>query len=184
MSHGLNIPFLLRTSKIDAATGLAPIYIRLTVGVRRNEISAKRSIEPSRWDSGAGKVKGTKEDARTLNAYFDSLRQEFNRQFTQLLNGDEPVTAELLKNTFLEKAAPTKTLLELLAYYNQQADAHIGIDFTQATTRHYRVTEGKVRTFLKHNHHRSDIPLTQLNHRFATEFEYFLKPSRNSTITR
>ena len=44
-----------------------------------------------------------------------------------------------------------------------------------ATTRHYRVTEGKVRTFLKHQYSRSDIPLNQLNHRFATEFEHFLK---------
>jgi len=97
MSHGLNILFFLRTSKTDAATGQAPIYIRLTVGIKRNEISAKRSIEPARWDGGSGKAKGTKEDVRTLNAYLDSLRQKLNRQFNQLLNGDEPVTAELLK---------------------------------------------------------------------------------------
>jgi len=49
------------------------------------------------------------------------------------------------------------------------------MDFVRATTRHYRVTEGKVRAFLKHQHHRSDIALSQLNHRFATEFEHFLK---------
>ena len=175
MSHGLNVLFFLRTSKMDAATGLAPIYIRLTVGVQRNEISAKRSVDPARWDGGTGKLKGTKEDARTLNAYLDTLRAKLNKQFTQLLNSEEPVTAELLKNTFLEKIAPTKTLLQLLDYYNTQAEARIGMDFVRATTRHYRVTEGKVRAFLKHQHHRSDIALNQLNHRFATEFEHFLK---------
>jgi len=63
MGHGLNVLFFLRTSKMDAATGLAPIYIRLTVGVQRNEISAKRSVDPARWDGGTGKLKGTKEDA-------------------------------------------------------------------------------------------------------------------------
>ena len=75
------------------------------VGIQRNEISAKRSVELTRWDSGTGKVKGTKEDARTLNAYLDTLRAKLNKQFTQLLNREEPVTAELLKNTFLEKVA-------------------------------------------------------------------------------
>ena len=174
MSHDLLILFYLKKDKLDAQ-GEAPIYVRITVGGQRAGIATKRSIAPERWDAAAQKVKGTKEDARTLNAYLDSLRQKLTRQFTQLLNGDEPVTAELLKNTFLEKAAPTKTLLQLLDYYNQQAEARIGIDFVQATTRHYRVTAGKVRALLKHQHSRTDIPLLALNHRFATEFEHFLK---------
>ena len=175
MSYSVTILNYLKASKLDVDTGLAPICLRVTIGGKRVEISAKRSWDLTRWDQESGKAKGTKEDARTLNAYLESLRAKLLRQFNQLLNGDEPVTAELLKNSFLEKTAPTKTLLELLAYYNQQAEARIGIDFTKATTRHYRVTEGKVRTFLKKQYQRTDIPLIQLNHRFATEFEHFLK---------
>jgi ribosome-binding protein aMBF1 (putative translation factor) len=42
----------------------------------------------------AGRAKGTEEDARTLNKYLDILLAKLN----QLLSGDEPVTAEPLKN--------------------------------------------------------------------------------------
>ena len=175
MSHSLTILFFLRTSKTNPTTGEAPVYIRMTVASQRAEISAKRSVLPSRWEGGAGKVKGTKEDARTLNTYLDTLRAKLNKQFNQLLSGDEPVTAELLKNAFLNKVAPSKSIMEVLDYHNAQVAARVGTDYAPATLRRYRVGLKKVKLFLKHQYQRADMPLDQLNRRFITEFEHFLK---------
>ena len=58
-------------------------------------------------------------------------------------------------------------LLQLLDCCSTQAEARIGIDFVRATTRHYCVTEGKVRAVLKHWRHRFDPALSQLNYRLA-----------------
>ena len=175
MSHSLTILFFLRTSKTNPTTGEAPVYIRMTVASQRAEISAKRSILPSKWEGGVGKAKGTKEDARTLNTYLDTLRAKLNKQFNQLLSGDEPVTAELLKNIFLNKVAPSKSIMEVLDYHNAQVAARVGTDYAPATLRRYRVGLKKVKLFMKHQYQRADMPLDQLNRRFITEFEHFLK---------
>ena len=175
MNHSLTILFFLRTSKTNPTTGEAPVYIRVTVASQRAEISAKRSALPSKWEGGVSNVKGTKEDARTLNTYLDTLRAELNKQCNQLLSGDEPVTAELLKNAFLNKVAPSKSIMEVLDYHNAQVAARVGTDYAPATLRRYRVGLKKVKLFMKHQYQRADMPLDQLNRRFITEFEHFLK---------
>jgi hypothetical protein len=35
------------------------------------ELSLKRTWEKNRWNNGAGRASGTKEDAKSLNAYLD-----------------------------------------------------------------------------------------------------------------
>lgn len=175
MSYSLTVLNYLKVAKRDATTRLAPIFFRVTIGGQRVEISAKRSWDPSRWETEAGKAKGTKEDARTLNTYLDTLRAKLNKQFNQLLSGDEPVTAELLKNAFLNKVAPSKSIMEVLTYHNEQVAARVGTDYAPATLRRYRVGLKKVKLFLKHQYQRADMPLDQLNRRFITEFEHFLK---------
>ncbi|MGY3089890.1 site-specific recombinase XerD [Hymenobacter sp. UYAg731] len=175
MSYSLTVLNYLKVAKRDNTTGLAPIFFRVTIGGQRVEISAKRSWDPSRWETEAGKAKGTKEDARTLNTYLDTLRAKLNKQFNQLLSGDEPVTAELLKNTFLNKIAPSKSIMEVLNYHNEQVAARVGTDYAPATLRRYRVGLKKVKLFMKHQYQRADMPLDQLNRRFITEFEHFLK---------
>ena len=175
MNHSLTILFFLRTSKTNPTTGEAPVYIRVTVASQRAEISAKRSALPSKWEGGVSNVKGTKEDARTLNTYLDTLRAELNKQCNQLLSGDEPVTAELLKNAFLNKVAPSKSIMEVLDYHNAQMAARVGTDYAPATLRRYRVGLKKVKLFMKHQYQRADMPLDQLKRCFITKFEHFLK---------
>ena len=175
MSYSLTVLNYLKVAKLDKKTGLAPIFLRVTIGGQSVEISDKRSWDPTRWETEVGKAKGTKEDARTLNTYLDTLRAKLNKQFNQLLSGDEPVTAELLKNAFLNKVAPSKSIMEVLDYHNAQVAARIGTDYAPATLRRYRVGLKKVKMFMKHQYQRTDMPLDQLNRRFITEFEHFLK---------
>ena len=175
MSYSLTVLNYLKVAKLDKKTGLAPIFLRVTIGGQRVEISAKRSWDPTRWETEVGKAKGTKEDARTLNTYLDTLRAKLNKQFNQLLSGDEPVTAELLKNAFLNKVAPSKSIMEVLTYHNEQVAPRVGTDYAPATLRRYRVGLKKVKLFMKHQYQRADMPLDQLNRRFITEFEHFLK---------
>ena len=66
-NHTFSINYWLYRSK--AKNGKAPIYCRITMNGQRIEISDKRSIEPSKWIAGAGIVKGTSVEARTINTY-------------------------------------------------------------------------------------------------------------------
>jgi len=115
LNHSLAILFFLRTFKTNPTTDEVPVYICITDVSQRAEISAKRSTLPSKWEGDADKVNGTKQDARTLNTYLDTLRAKPNKQFNQLLSGDEPATAELLENAFLDEITREFLIPEELA---------------------------------------------------------------------
>jgi hypothetical protein len=68
--------------------GAVPIYLRITVNGIAKEISTKRSYDPNRWNPSAEGVSGTKEDAKALNAYLDTLKvktYETRRQFISMI---------------------------------------------------------------------------------------------------
>jgi hypothetical protein len=73
MSSRLNVLFYLKKPK-HYEGGSITIYLRVTANGRRTEFSTQRACEPDKWIASAGRVIGTKETARELNAYLDSLR--------------------------------------------------------------------------------------------------------------
>ncbi len=71
----ISVLFYVKKSKM-VTDGTAPLYMRVTVGELRIELSAKYFIDPVKWNPGAGKVIGNNEEARKLNAYVRSLEQD------------------------------------------------------------------------------------------------------------
>ena len=52
--------------------------MRITINAARLELSTHRECEPDRWNSGAGKVNGIKEDVKSLNTYLISLKEKIH----------------------------------------------------------------------------------------------------------
>ena len=53
--------------------------LRIAVNGKRAEISVQRKIDdPDRWDSKSNRMKGSKEDAREVNALSDVLSLKLN----------------------------------------------------------------------------------------------------------
>jgi hypothetical protein len=73
MKTNFSMLFYMKKQK-NYSAGVAPIYLRITVDGQRAEIATGRECEPSRWDSRAGRAIGTKEETKTFNAFFDSLK--------------------------------------------------------------------------------------------------------------
>ena len=73
MKTTFSILFYPRGNDIDK-NGNAPIYLRITVNGKRSELSIKRKVLLSRWNSEAGKVRGTTTDVRELNKYMDNIK--------------------------------------------------------------------------------------------------------------
>lgn len=59
--------------------------MRLTVDSERTEISVNREFDPNRWNAISGPCAGTKEDAKTLNAYLDTLQIKVHEIHRELL---------------------------------------------------------------------------------------------------
>jgi hypothetical protein len=154
------------------------IYIRITVNGERAEISVKRKIDPSRWDSKAGRVKGNKEDAREINYLVDSTILKLNKIHNSLAESNEFVTADLIKEIFNGNNAKGKKLLEVFKEHNEWLKERIGIDYALATYRRFVTTSDHVTTFLRVQYGLNEIPLRSIKYSFVTDLEHFLKVTR------
>ncbi len=75
MKGSFSILFYPKGAKTDKQ-GKALIFARITVDGKRSEVSIKRRIHPSRWDSSAGKAIGRSHEESELNRYIASIRSE------------------------------------------------------------------------------------------------------------
>ncbi|RAW01080.1 site-specific integrase [Pseudochryseolinea flava] len=164
----------------------AIIYIRITINGKRTEISIKRKIERERWDSNAGRVKGTKEDAREINSLIDTWIFKIHKAYKDLIQKDHIVNGEMIKNILLGINENKKSLLQAFVTHNEIIRSRIGIDFSKSTFTRYETTKDHVSNFLKYFYKVEDVLFDKLSYSFITDFEHYLKVVRkcnhNSTL--
>lgn len=138
--------------------------MRITVSGKRAEMSTGKTVDPDRWNGRSGRASGTKEDARTLNVYFDSLQNKVSAAHQALMNADRTITAESLQNQFLGKAKKSRYLMELFAEHNTKIKALIGNGFEPNTLKGYKTSERHLKGFLQSQYGKPDIEIGQLDY--------------------
>jgi len=174
MNTNFSLLFYLKRQK-NYQNGPAAIYMRITVNGQRAEVSAGRDCEPSRWNSHAGRAIGTKEEARALNTYLDSLQNNVKVAQQRLIDAGHIITAENLRNQFTGKAEKSRYLMQLLAEHNAKVAALIGNGFEANTLKGYKTSEKHLTGFLQKEYAKTDIAINQLDYAFITGFEFYLK---------
>src|SRR5690606_16008533 len=86
-----------------------------------------------------------------------------------------PTDALSIKNSFLGISEKKYTLIETFNYHNERMKPLIGIDVELGTYKKFETVLGKIERFIKKNYHRDDLFLDELNFKFITDFEYFMK---------
>ena len=147
------------------------IYARITVDGKRAEISLKRSISVNHWDTSKGRAKGTAPKSRILNQYLDQVYHKLLDCHKQLSSVNDIISAQPIKARFYGNDDNHKTLLELLDYHN----SHMKNVLKQGTLKNYFTTETYLKEILKHKMSCNNINLKQINYRFITDFEQFLR---------
>ena len=185
MSKTFGLLFYLKKSKASAS-GTLPIYLRITIDGKRTEISTKRTIEIKKWSIEANKAIGRTEDIRELNVYLDSLVSKVYQCQRDLIQDNKEVTTETLKNKFLGIEEKQVTLINLFKDHNKQVEKLIGNGYSAGTLERYKTVCKHLQEFMKHRYNVSDFRLNKINHKFITDFEFYLKSERecahNSTI--
>lgn len=147
------------------------IYARITVNGRRSEISLKRSIPVNQWDASKGRARGTAPKSRILNQYLDQVYNKLLDCHKQLSSENKVISAQSIKARFYGSDDHQKTLLELMDYHN----SHMKNVLKPGTLKNYYTTETYLKDFLKKKMSCNDISLKQINYRFVTDFEQFLR---------
>ena len=149
----------------------AQIYARVSFNNKRAEISVNRSIHPDCWDPQRQYVFGSKELVGRINPYLDEVRYKIMESYQQLKIQNAFITVESIKRIFLGEEKPQSSLLDLIAYHTSST---AGI-LKKGTLKNYGATEKYIRRFLKLRYKSDDISLTELNYRFITQFDLFLR---------
>jgi len=171
-----NLRFILRTNK-KRKTGKAPVYLRITVDEKRAEISTKRNIEPSRWDSRAQQVKGNKPDATSINNELEQLKHKAYQARQELITEDSEVTAQSIKARLKGDDIEKKTILEVFEEHNDdmKSKAERGKKFTLSTYKRYRTTLKHVKSFLENQIGDPEYLISNLDYKFLEKFEDYLR---------
>ncbi len=178
MHFTFSILFYPKGSNADK-DGMVPIYARITINGKRSEFSIKRKVLISKWNSKAGKVKGTTTDVRELNKYMNSIRYKIQKIYDRLYSEETLITADGLKNRYLGKNIKQKMLLEIFQNHNTKVEKLVGKDFAPGTLERYKTAKKHVEDFIKLEYKVEDIPIKDINHKFISGFEYYLKTERN-----
>ena len=163
------IQFVIRKHRIK--NGEAPIYARITVNTSRCEISIKRRINVKNWNNGKGKATGSNPEIGRLNSYLEQIRSQLTNHYQELVANKKSVSPEAIKDLFFGIDESSKTLKELIEYHNTHQDENL----KNGTLKNYFTTSRYINVFLKKKLKRDDIYLHELNYKFITDFEYYLR---------
>jgi hypothetical protein len=73
MKSNFHLLFYLRKQK-NYKKGPKAIYMRITVGGKRADMSAGRECEPTKWNSRARRDIGTKDEIKSLNISWSAFK--------------------------------------------------------------------------------------------------------------
>jgi len=179
-----NFLFYIKKSK-TLRNGNAPIYLRITVNGQRAEIGIKENISHYLWSPVKQKVSGKTSEAKQINSVLETILVTLHNYRRELIEKNEPITAEALKSRITGENKPQVTLLELFFKHNDRVKSLIGIEFALGTLKRYLTTIKHIQNFLQLNQ-KTDIPLTSVNHSFLSDFAHYLRVDRrcnnNSTV--
>lgn len=88
------------------------------------------------------------------------------------------ITATMLKDAYMGKKKRDKMVLELFHEHYNQVDQLIGQDFAAGTAERYRTARKHVEAYIRNDYKKDDIAIKDVNHKFITGFEYYLKTVR------
>lgn len=163
---------------MSKSTLKAPIFARITVNGKRAEISTGKSTQFENWIGAAGKVRGTNEESKTINNYLDKVRVKLTRIYDKMIDSEELVTAQEVKQRFFGKKRNEHSLIELFESHNDQMKNQIGNGYSSGTLERYETTFKHLKGFLAYTYKSNDIYAEDLKYSFITDFQYYLRTNK------
>ncbi|WP_159523783.1 site-specific integrase [Sunxiuqinia indica] len=168
-THTFGIQFIVRTGKRDKGKGI--VYARITVETRRIEISLKKTVAVDEWNKARGMAKGSGTEAKKFNSYLEHVRSMLTDAYRELQINKQEITPENIKALYLGDSFDDHSLMELVDYHNTTQTSVL----SPGTMKNYFTTKRHLDRFLEVKFKTADIYLVQINYKFITDFEYFLR---------
>jgi len=121
-------------------------------------------------------LKGTREIARSVNVWLDTLYARAYTSRQELYSGGKPITALHVRKMMQgEEIEPPKMLSDVWTYHTDQIAGLIGKDYTPGTLAKYKTAYKALKKYLILKRKNDDLALKEIDYRFVRDFEYYLK---------
>ena len=178
MKTKVSILFYAKKAKA-AANGLVPIYTRITINGKRIELSTNRFVEISKWSTEAGKIKGSSEEARSINNHLDLLKSQIRDAEMELIHKKIALTTETIKSKLLGVDERARMLVPIFQDHNNKIKELVGKEYAPGTLERYTTSLKHTIEFMQWKYNVSDIDITKIDHAFITDYEFWLRSVRN-----
>ncbi len=177
LEQSFGLTFFLKSSSKEIKERF--IYLRVTVDGVPKETSTKRKWDAQRWNQKLERATGTKEDAKAVNLFLDSLTAKVNQYRTNLMLEGETITAQKLIDFILGKTVSKAKVIEEFALHNSEVLALVPKEYSKVTYIRYETAKAHVLQFLKYKYEVEDLEFRELNYEFIKDFEFYLKTVKN-----
>ena len=177
MNTSVSILFYIKRAKVNTL-GVCPIYTRVTINSKRFEFSTNKHINPVNWSSEFTKVKGTNEEARTINNHLDYLKNQVLEAEKRLLKKDIIINSENLKNELFGLTETNRMLIPIFEDHNCKIKELVGQEYAPGTLERYQTSLKHTKDFLFWKYNISDINIEKIDHSFIMEYEFYLRSVR------
>lgn len=177
MKTDFSIHFHLVNSKINNK-GLSPIYLRLTVDNKRVEYSITRRTENKFWNKKSQKVMGTNREAVEINNHIDNLKHKLYKIHQRSMDDDKLISAKSMMHILKGGTNKVRFVLEVFKSHNERMDLLAGKDISVSTAKRYWTCYDHAKQFIEEEYGLEDYKLKDIDYRFLTKFEFFLKTVR------
>ncbi|MFP5079204.1 site-specific integrase [Pedobacter sp. JCM 36344] len=179
MNVKFNLLFFLK-KRANYQSGSVPVYPRVTVNGKRSEIGISREIEPINWDHRKERARGTKEEAREINAHIENVSTKIRSIQSKLEKEEISYTSEELKDEFLGRGSSSKMLLEVLEEHNTEMENEVGSEngFSANTVRTWKSTHAHLKQYINEKYGKPDYEIRRIDVNFITGYRAFLRTTR------
>jgi site-specific recombinase XerD len=178
MNTTVSVLFYIKRSKTNNE-GICPIYVRVTIHSKRFEFSANKYVNPDKWSVEGSKVRGTNEEARTINNHLDYLKNQVLEAEKRLFKKDIKISSKSVKNELMGIDETKRMLIPIFQDHNNRIKELLGKEYAPGTLERYKTSLSHTIEFLEWKYKVSDIDIKSIDHAFIMEYEFFLRSVRN-----
>lgn len=183
----LSIRFYPKKNK--GQTDVHTLYLRLSIGKVRTDISLQYELLRANWDDHSQKLKGRNPDQPGLAGLMNQYRQRALMIYQEIIQqGRTPdvnsIRERLTGTNGTDSSNPS--FLELFDKVISRKEIVSGENNSPATIQKYRRCKAHITDYIKLAHKKSDINFEEVNLNFIEDFEVYLKTKgkceHNSTM--
>ncbi|MCC9063599.1 site-specific integrase [Flavobacterium piscisymbiosum] len=177
LENSFGLIFFLKAPRHNESN-IRSVYFRITVDGIPKEASTRRQWDTERWNKKTERATGTKEDAKSLNFFLDSLTAKIHEIKSEIMYTGKPITSQKIMDHVMGRITPRARVLEEFQKHNDEMKVLIGNGYTEATLERFNITKNHVTAFIKFKYNTSDFEFADLNFEFIKDFEFYLRTVR------